>query len=193
MAGMKLVRAAGGIVWREGAQGPRIALVHRARRDDWSLPKGRLEAGEAWHEAARREIAEETGWHARLGPFAGAKLYVDRPEPKLVLYWHARATSELAVPCEDEIDEVRWLSRREALDRLDHASDRRLVLRTLGSDRDQTWRAALSAPRHFGLEELRNLLIVDSPRVEEAFPSLLDVVAQVVGSRVGVRAGRLAR
>ncbi len=59
---MKLVQAAGGIVWREVPGGPRIAVVHRTKRDDWSLPKGRLDAGEGWQDAARREIAEETGW-----------------------------------------------------------------------------------------------------------------------------------
>ena len=190
---MKLIRAAGGLVWRDTPAGLRLAVVHRARRGDWSLPKGKLDRGESWEEAASREIEEETGCGVRLGSFAGAKLYVDRPQPKLVLYWHARVVREGTLDSADEIDEVAWLSRREALNRLDHASDRRLVLRTLGSDRDQTWRVAPSAPRHFGLEELRNVLIVDSPRVEEAFPSLIDVVAQVVASRVGVRVGRLAR
>jgi ADP-ribose pyrophosphatase YjhB (NUDIX family) len=68
-------------VWRETAAGPRIALVHRPRRGDWSLPKGRLGERERWQQAARREIAEETGCEVRLGRFAGAKLFVDRPGP----------------------------------------------------------------------------------------------------------------
>src|SRR5512138_3123545 len=109
---MKLVRAAGGIVWREAAAGVRVAVVHRPDRDDWTLPKGRLDPGETWHEAARREIAEETGCEVRLGRFAGAKLHLDRPEPKLVLYWHARVVREGDLPSEDEIDRVAWLTPR---------------------------------------------------------------------------------
>jgi 8-oxo-dGTP diphosphatase len=58
---VKLIRAAGGIVWRLEDGTPRIAVVHRPRRGDWSLPKGRLGQGESWHDGARREIVEETG------------------------------------------------------------------------------------------------------------------------------------
>jgi 8-oxo-dGTP diphosphatase len=177
---VRLVRVAGGIVWREGAAGPRIAVVHRKRRDDWSLPKGKLDAGEGWQDAARREISEETGWQARLGAFAGAKLYVDRPEPKLVLYWHAWAVSRVSMAPEDEIDEVRWLSRREALCRLDHGSDRRLLLRALGhvSGRPRAARCARAA--RLGPDGLRRLVILDSREAEEALPSVLGLIARVV-------------
>jgi 8-oxo-dGTP diphosphatase len=170
---MKLVRAAGGIVWRETTDGPRIAVVHRARRGDWSLPKGKLDAGEGWHEAARREIAEETGCEVRLGRFAGAKLYLDRAQPKLVLYWHAEVVREGSLDSGDEIDEVAWLSRREALDRLDHASDRRLVLRALGRPRQ---------PARLGPDELRRLVIVDSRKAEEALPSILGLISRAAAN-----------
>lgn len=166
-------------MWRDGSAGPRIAVVRRTRRGDWSLPKGRLDPGEGWREAARRELAEETGWQVRLGAFAGAKLYADRAEPKLVLYWHARAVSEVGAPSEDEIDEVRWLSRREALERLDHASDRRLLLRALG-DVSRTPRA--------GRGDLRERVILDSRRAEDRLPDVLDLisrVAQGVPGRLG--------
>ncbi len=182
MMWMKLARVAGGIVWREGAAGARIAVVHRARHCDWSLPKGRVDAGEGWHEAARREIAEETGWNARLGAFAGAKLYVDRPDPKLVLYWHARALSEIAVPCDEEIDEVRWLSRREALDRLDHASDRRLLLRALG---DAANGPPPSATARLDRGGLRRLVVLDSRYAEDALPDVLGVIARAIASSPG--------
>lgn len=164
-------------MWRDGSGGPRIAVVHRAGRDDWSLPKGKLDRGEGWREAARREIAEETGWQVRLGAFAGAKLYVERPEPKLVLYWHARAVSETSVPAEDEIDEVRWLPRREALDRLDHASDRRLLLRALGDRGTGASRA--------GRDDLRRLVVLDSRRAEEALPDVLGLISDVLASGTG--------
>ncbi len=184
---MKLIRAAGGIVWREMAGGPRIAVVHRARRDDWSLPKGKLDAGEAWQDAARREIAEETGCEVRLARFAGAKLYLDRPQPKLVLYWHARVVREGSLTSEDEVDEVAWLSRREALSRLDHASDRRLVLRALSgipAHAERAGRGSSSSAR-FGPDELSSLVIVDSRKAEEALPSVLGLISRVVATGAG--------
>ena len=64
------VDAAGGVVVRDG----RVLLVHRPRYDDWSLPKGKLDPGESFEEAALREVEEETGLRCRLG----RELPVDR-------------------------------------------------------------------------------------------------------------------
>jgi 8-oxo-dGTP diphosphatase len=56
------VRAAGGVVWRADDDGaPQFAVIHRPRYDDWSLPKGKLDPGEAWEDAALREVEEEIG------------------------------------------------------------------------------------------------------------------------------------
>src|SRR3954470_10760122 len=57
------VLAAGGVVVRDG----RVAVVHRPKYDDWSLPKGKLDPGEGFEEAALREVEEETGMRCRLG------------------------------------------------------------------------------------------------------------------------------
>ena len=54
---MEFVRLAGGLLWKE----ERVAVIHRPRQDDWSLPKGRVDAGESWDAAALREVEEETG------------------------------------------------------------------------------------------------------------------------------------
>jgi len=172
MTCVRMVRSAGGIVWRDTAAGPRIALVHRPRRGDWSLPKGRLDDGERWREAARREIAEETGCEVRLGRFAGAKLFVDRPKPKLVLYWHARVVRE-GVLEPGEVDEVAWLSRREALSRLDHGSDRRLLVRALGDVRD-------GAGARLGRAGLSRLVLVDSDEADAFLPSVLGLLSRLV-------------
>jgi 8-oxo-dGTP diphosphatase len=175
---MKLVGVAGGIVWRDMAAGPRLAVVHRARRGDWSLPKGRLDRGETWRDAACREIAEETGCDVRLERFAGAKLYVARDEPKLILYWHARVVRLGGRPDDEEIDEVAWLSRREALDRLDHESDRRLLLRALGGNAGVDGRRADLPPEWS--QDLRSLVILDSRKAEDVLPSVLDVISRAV-------------
>lgn len=171
---MKLIRTAGGIVWRWEHGIPRVAVVHRPKRADWSLPKGRLEAGECWQDGARREIAEETGCEVRLDRFAGGKLQLDRPQPKLTLYWHARLVREGPLPTQDEVDEVAWLSRGEALARLDHASDRRLLLCALGEGASSR-RGAFLGPDHLG-----ELVLVDSSQAAEALPSLLGTIARAV-------------
>jgi 8-oxo-dGTP diphosphatase len=187
---MKLVRVAGGIVWRELAAGSRIAVVHRARRDDWSLPKGRLEPGEAWHQAARRELGEETGCDVRLDAFAGAKLLLDRPDPKLVLYWHARVARLDAIPLDDEIDDVAWLSRREALDRLDHVSDRHLLLRALAGREPSLRRADGGA--HPTARDLRSLVVLDCRRAEDALPSVLGLISRAASPAAARRDVRQA-
>ena len=50
------VKASGGVVWRRGERGIEIALIHRPRYDDWSFPKGKLDAGETWEDCALREV-----------------------------------------------------------------------------------------------------------------------------------------
>lgn len=71
-----LVLAGGGIVWRLDATGePEVCLVHRPRYDDWSWPKGKLEAHESIFHCAAREIQEEIGQPVALGMFLGHTSY----------------------------------------------------------------------------------------------------------------------
>ena len=180
---MEAVRVAGGILWRRGREGPRLALVHRPRHGDWGLPKGRLDAGEVWHEAALREVAEETGCAARISRFAGAKLLLARAVPKLILYWHMALLDE-GDPDGDEVDEVAWLSPRPALSRLDHGSDRRLLLRALSGgdwridDEGRRLRRAPSA----GADVLRRQLVLDVRRPESEVAPLLRLVEKAVAA-----------
>lgn len=104
-------------------------MVHRPRRKDWSLPKGKLDGGESWEEAALREVQEETGCEARITGFAGATSYLGKRAPKVVLYWHMALVREGRLDAGDEIDEVAWLAPAVALTRLDYELDRRLVAR----------------------------------------------------------------
>jgi 8-oxo-dGTP diphosphatase len=119
------VRAAGGVVIRRvGLERARTAVIHRPKYMDWSLPKGKLEEGEEWLEAAIREVREETGWRceplAELPPVA----YRDRKSRrKLVRYWLMKPIDGEFEP-HSEVDELRWLTRREAASLLTYEHDR---------------------------------------------------------------------
>ncbi len=120
------VRAAGAVLWRERAGVVEIALVHRPRYDDWSLPKGKLDTGEAEAVAASREVLEETGFHGPLGRGLGTTSYdvsVDGTTvPKTVRWWALEAMGG-AFAASDEVDELRWLPATDAQRQLDAESD----------------------------------------------------------------------
>jgi 8-oxo-dGTP diphosphatase len=121
------VLAAGGLVLRGG----RVAIVHRPRYDDWSLPKGKLDEGESFEEAALREVEEETGLKCRLKRELGDTSYRDRKDrAKLVRYFEMEPASGEFAP-NDEVDELLWLEPGEALDRLSYDFDRELVSKQL--------------------------------------------------------------
>lgn len=111
-----LIEAAGGVLWRPvtGGDGVEIALVHRPKYDDWSIPKGKLHAGEHPLLGALREITEETGFTGRLGRMLGEINYLKDGNPKRVRYWAVRATGGEFVSG-DEVDQLRWLPPAEAL------------------------------------------------------------------------------
>ncbi len=127
------VRAAGGVVVRDTSDGPEIVAVHRPKYDDWSLPKGKLDSGESWKEAALREVAEETGLECELGAELSSATYEDRKgRPKRVRYWLMSPRGG-EFSANDEVDEIRWLSPDQAESLLDHEHDRNLVREALCS------------------------------------------------------------
>jgi 8-oxo-dGTP pyrophosphatase MutT (NUDIX family) len=114
------VRAAGGVVVRDGL----VALVHRPRYDDWTLPKGKLDNGESFEEAALREVEEETGLRARLVRELPPVNYEVRGRPKVVRYWLMDVESDGGFVASDEVDEVRWVEPAEARALLTYDRDR---------------------------------------------------------------------
>jgi 8-oxo-dGTP pyrophosphatase MutT (NUDIX family) len=122
------VEAAGGVVRRAGPDGVHFAVVHRPRHDDWSFPKGKLQAGESFEQAALREVQEEVGVRARLGEELPPARYDVAAGRKLVRYWLMDAETGTFTPT-DEVDEVRWLSRADAEALLSHPHDRALLRR----------------------------------------------------------------
>jgi ADP-ribose pyrophosphatase YjhB (NUDIX family) len=111
--------SAGGLVVDERG---RILLI-RARdlrdRPVWTLPKGTLASGESSEDAALREVREETGWRCEI-------VREDRRVRKSVRWFLMRPLEQVGEH-DHEVDEVAWLERTEALDRLRYESDLRLV------------------------------------------------------------------
>jgi 8-oxo-dGTP diphosphatase len=123
--------AAGGVVMRKGPQATEIALVHRPRYDDWSFPKGKLDPGETFEQAALREVLEETGLVCRLGPELSFATYTDhKGRPKIVRYWLMAVIDDPGFEPNDEVDELRWVEPAQAPELLTYSRDRKLV-RTL--------------------------------------------------------------
>jgi 8-oxo-dGTP diphosphatase len=117
------IDAAGGVVVRDG----RVLLVHRPRYDDWTFPKGKLDPGESFEDAALREVEEETNVRCTLGRELPATRYEVRGRPKLVRYWLMTPESETAFDPNDETDEIRWMTADEARRVLTYDHDRDLL------------------------------------------------------------------
>lgn len=134
-----VVRAAGAVLWRplpdwtgDGPVPVEVAVIHRPRYDDWSLPKGKVDPGEIEPVTAVREIAEETGFRAHLGRRLATVSYPIEEGTKKVRYWAARVDptgpSAEFTP-NDEVDKLLWLPVSDALTRLGYADDRKVLRR----------------------------------------------------------------
>ena len=117
------IDAAGGVVVRDG----RVLLVHRPRYDDWTFPKGKLDPGESFEDAALREVEEETGVRCGLGHELPATRYEVRGRQKLVRYWLMAPESDADFVPNDETDEIRWATPEEARGLLSYDHDRELL------------------------------------------------------------------
>jgi 8-oxo-dGTP diphosphatase len=105
-----------------------IALVHRSRYDDWTLPKGKLKTGETWLEGALREVKEETGCDVGVLGFAGAIAYETDKGPKIVRFWNMTINGEGQSSVDtSEVAEVEWLSPSEATERLSYPLEKAMV------------------------------------------------------------------
>jgi 8-oxo-dGTP diphosphatase len=124
------VKASGGVVWRRREAGDvEIVVVHRPQYDDWSLPKGKLDAGESWEDAALREVDEEVGLRCRLGAELPPVAYTDhKGRAKVVRYWLMEPEDGAArFTPNDEVDEMRWVEVEDAAGLLSYPHDVALV------------------------------------------------------------------
>ena len=129
------VLAAGAVLWRPGgdpaggdAERPEIAVIHRPRYDDWSLPKGKVDPGETEAVTAAREICEETGFRAQLGRRLMSVGYPVEQSVKKVVYWAARAGDGEFTP-NKEVDKLLWLPVGDVANKLTYAHDRKVLRR----------------------------------------------------------------
>jgi 8-oxo-(d)GTP phosphatase len=126
------VLAAGGVLWRGdpdvAGHEREIAVVHRPKYDDWSLPKGKVDSGEQLVVTARREVYEETGAIAACGQVVGEQRYRVAAGQKYVRYW-AMSMRDGDFQPNEEVDELLWLSAGRAVRKLSYAHDQQLVQR----------------------------------------------------------------
>lgn len=130
-----LIRAAGVVLLRQNGDKTQVCVVHRPRRKDWSLPKGKLERGESALAAAHRETMEETGANCVVRIPLATERYRVEGRAKTVQYWVADyADGGPGFTPNHEIDEVLWLSPDKAARKLTYPRDVQLM------------RAAVAAP-----------------------------------------------
>jgi 8-oxo-dGTP diphosphatase len=126
----RAVLAAGAVLWRPNGDPatPEVAIIHRPRYDDWSLPKGKVDPGETEPVTAVREVREETGYASHLGRRLAAVSYPVEQGIKKVRYWAARCVGGEFSP-NTEVDELKWLPVAEAIQELVYPHDRKVLRR----------------------------------------------------------------
>jgi 8-oxo-dGTP diphosphatase len=117
------VLAAGGIVLRQ-EETPLIAVVRLRKRNEWVLPKGKLDDGETPRAAAEREVLEETGHDVSVQEFLGTLVYESGGRSKVVHYWRMEANGEQAHDLMDDVKAVDWLPLDAAVERLSRGYER---------------------------------------------------------------------
>lgn len=133
--------SAGGVIWRRVGNRLEVVLVRPAGKSTWVLPKGGIEKGETFAQAAGRECREETGLDVDVGASLGAVSYIYSRRKKSsgrllrvfkrVHFFLAEPTGGDPADHDDEIDEVAWVASDDALERASHRTERDTINRAL--------------------------------------------------------------
>jgi 8-oxo-dGTP diphosphatase len=173
------VLAAGGIVLRR-EKNPRIAVVRLRKRNEWVLPKGKLDDGETPRAAAEREVLEETGHDVSVHEFLGTLVYESGGGFKVVHYWRMQADGERVYELMNDIKEVDWLPLDDALERLSRGYER-AFLANVGpialqaaatAETARRSRAKAPAPEKRRSRRAAPALVVAPPPAPAATPSI---------------------
>lgn len=130
-----VIRAAGGIIQRVTPHGDEVLIVFRKRHQDWALPKGEVQDGESFQEAALREVAQETGCTCELGNYLGTISYADHGTPTVVMFWKMNVVRESVMPESQQLDQAVWIDLPSAIQKLSQSQEKALLSRIAGSPR----------------------------------------------------------
>lgn len=191
----EIIKAAGVVLWRRNAENQiEVALVHRPRYDDWSLPKGKLEIGESHIACAYREVLEETGVTAIFGPEIGQAIYQVPEGKKVVRYWSARASeTPYGRPDPAEIDQMEWHSPAAAKKKLTLKDDRKIINFFLDFGVDATplimlrHAKAVKRDEWLGDDGDRPLDVIGQRQAKRLLPSFLPFSIEEVHSSDAIR------
>ena len=103
---------------------PLIAVVRLRKRNEWVLPKGKLDDGETARDAALREVVEETGHEVTVHEFLGTLVYESGGRSKAVHYWRMETNGEQVYELMEDVKAVAWLPLDAAVERLSRAYER---------------------------------------------------------------------
>ncbi|WP_027013468.1 NUDIX hydrolase [Corynebacterium freiburgense] len=162
------ILAAGAVLWRGTLPNPEIATIHRPHYNDWSLPKGKVDPGEALPVTAAREIEEETGFSVQLGKLLGNISYPVGNHTKVVFYWTAQVLDG-EFSTNNEVDEIRWLPIKQALEQLSYTDDRSVVEK---------------AAKRFAYPTQSRLLVVRAAKTAEQVELLMPLLATYRPNRI---------
>jgi len=124
---VKLVAAAGGLIWRPTSEGRELIVIRRRRHQDWTLPKGKVKPGESWLQCAIREVREETGFDVEVESHSGWVCYDTGDITKVVRFWNMKPVGESRFESSEEVLSIHWLTPLDAVKRLDHDGEAVLV------------------------------------------------------------------
>lgn len=191
----EIIKAAGVVLWRRNAENQiEVALVHRPRYDDWSLPKGKLEIGESHIACAYREVLEETGVTAVFGPEIGQAIYQVPEGKKVVRYWSVKASeTPYGRPDPAEIDQMEWHSPATAKKKLTLKDDRKVINFFLDFGVDTTplimlrHAKAVKRDEWLGDDGDRPLDVIGQRQAKRLLPSFLPFSIEEVHSSDAIR------